>query len=238
MQIIQSRIELDNLVKSSGGPHYLYVLRHPDGIESHGAEGTPFYVGIGQGARLFSHEIQAKSSSQSSRKLDAIRQIWRDGKDVVRTIEGVYSSDPLNQEEALIRKIGRLVEGTGPLTNDQIYAPSDIMDGVQLRKYAAEQRAAGGVHVIPENFKFRYTPLDLGQIEPKNRSSVFGKIYSAVEASPKIRGEDLIYLLQGFDFSNNKSVYTENGRPCAIWLARYIEGAFYQKNRHLKVALP
>lgn len=238
MPTVQSHEDLRNLVEAGEGPHYLYILRYPDGLESHNGIGTPFYVGIGQGSRLFAHEIQARSSTQSTLKLDAIRHIWRDGGEVIRTVEGVYPFDPWNREEALINQIGRLADGSGSLTNDQKYAPSVIEDGVELRKYAAEQRAAGGVHEIPAKFKYHETRLTFGPVVPKSRGTVFGKIYSAVEASPGITGRDLIYLLQGFDFSNNKAVYTQHGRPCALWLARYIEGAFYKKNMHLQEYQP
>lgn len=55
--MIADRVALARLIaESGGGPHYVYLLRVPDGEPKFGGLGTPFYVGIGQGARLFAHE--------------------------------------------------------------------------------------------------------------------------------------------------------------------------------------
>lgn len=47
---ITDRADLAGFIAASGGgPHYVYLLRMPDGEPKFGGLGTPFYVGIGQG---------------------------------------------------------------------------------------------------------------------------------------------------------------------------------------------
>jgi hypothetical protein len=67
---IIDRADLERIVASSrGGPYYVYLLRKPDGEPKFGGIGTPFYVGIGRGLRLFDHEKEACDLSRLSIKL-------------------------------------------------------------------------------------------------------------------------------------------------------------------------
>ncbi|WP_161808752.1 GIY-YIG nuclease family protein [Tsuneonella troitsensis] len=196
--------------------------------------GTPFYVGIGQGLRLFSHEEEAKDPKRNSLKLETIRQVWSEGKEVIREIDGFHDVEPWDREEYLINEIGLVWSGTGPLTNAQVYASSAKKDGVELRKYA-DDHALGSVEEIPSRFKLADTKMMAGPQEPKSRTSVFGKIYTVAERNPGLTGRELVRALQNVDFTGNKSAYTQSGSVCAAWLVDYIEGAYFRNDRrHLQ----
>ncbi|WP_143075089.1 GIY-YIG nuclease family protein [Sphingobium sp. AP50] len=230
---IADRADLAQFIAASGGgPHYVYVLRVPDGEPKHGGLGTPFYVGIGQGARLFAHEEEARDPLRYSAKVETIRSIWAKGGEVVRTIDSVHIVEPWDREEELINSIGRLAEGAGPLTNAQTYARSVKLNGIEVRKYAADHAESGDANAIPAKFKLRHTRLMAGPREPLSRTSVFGKIYTVVEANPGVTGEDLIGLLKAVDFSGNKSAYTQGGQVSSSWLVGYIEGGYFRGDRH------
>ena len=237
--VIQTRQDLDTLLRAGNGPHYVYVLRQPDGKPCFGGIGTPFYVGIGQRGRLFEHEKAAREGSEAGSKIETIRSVWSRGQEVVRTIDSFHSKEPWIREAELIHEIGRLGEGTGPLTNPQTYAASHTHDGVELRKYAAEQLAAGGIEAIPAKFKLRQTRLMAGENVPKSLTSVMGKVYSTAASNPGVTGEELVYLLAKLDFSGNKSAYTQSGQVCASWICGYIEGAFFRNDKkHLQEFRP
>lgn len=231
MTRIDTPEDLRKLLQSGLGPHYVYVLRKPDGVVSHGGVGTPFYVGIGQRGRLFEHERAARDGTEQGPKIDVIRTIWSEGGDVVRTIEGFYANEPLLREAEVIHAIGRLADGNGSLTNLQTYARSHKMDGVEVRKYAAEQTQAGGVDAIPARFKLRRTRLRAGPRVPRSLSTVMGKVYQATLEHPGATGEELVAILSKFDFSDNKSAYTQGGQICASWLCGYIEGAYFRSDK-------
>ena len=235
MMKIQHLEDLTQALRSRPEKHYVYVLRYPDNVPIHGEWGTPFYVGIGQGNRLFSHEIAALLQGELSDKADAIRAITAAGKKVIRTIASFHTIEPFLEEAELIHLIGRKAERTGPLLNAQTYAPSSKMDGVEVRKYAEEQAAAGTFDAIPSNFRLRHVRLAPGPEIPKSRTSVMGKVFTAVEANPGITGEELLQVLQGEDFTGNKSPYTQSGKVCAAWLVGYIDGAcFHPRARHIR----
>jgi len=230
---VKNAAELQRVVqRAGGGPHYVYVLRWPEDME---ARGAPFYVGIGQGTRLFSHEDEARDTSRTSAKLAVIRQIWDAGKEVLRTIDSVHVMDPWDREEQLINSIGRRADGTGSLTNAQVYSRSTKVGGVELRKYAADHQITGDVNAPPPKFKLRNVRLMAGPRKPLSSTSVFGKIYEAAEAHPGVTGEKLLELLRDVDFFANRSAYTQSGKVSASWLAGYIEGAYFRGDRqHLQ----
>ena len=135
----------------------------------------------------------------------------------------------------MINSIGRLAEGAGPLTNAQTYAPSLKLNGIELRKYAADHAASGDANAIPAKFKLRHTRLMAGPREPLSRTSVFGKIYTVAEANPGVTGEEFVGLLSAVDFTGNKSAYTQGGQVSASWLVGYIEGGYFRSDRqHLQ----
>jgi hypothetical protein len=231
MTEVKTQADLNTLLQSGRGPHYVYVLRRPDGIECFGGLGTPFYVGIGQRGRLFEHEKAARERTEQGLKIDTIKSIWEAGQQVVRTIDSFHAKEPWIREAELIREIGRLADGTGSLTNPQTYSPSHTVDGVELRKYAQEQLSAGGVEAIPARFKLRNVRLEAGPNPPRSLTSVMGKVYSVARDNPGVTGEELVYLLAKLDFTSNKSAYTQSGQVCASWLCGYIEGAYFRSDK-------
>jgi hypothetical protein len=221
------------LQENSGTPHYTYLLRKPDGIVCLGGVGTPFYCGIGTGGRLFSHVKEVQKGMQKSRKAQVIAAILDEGKTVLHCIDGFFDKQPWDREEYLIRTIGQVKHGTGPLTNEQDYAPSYKLNGIELRKYATTD--VKDADTIPPGFDLRSVRLTTGSVEPKSRRSVHGKIYSVVEEHPGVTGEELVALLKRIDFSDNPSAYTQSGEVCAAWLCGYITGGFRRKDRrHLQ----
>lgn len=185
--------------------------------------------------RLFSHEEEARDPIRGSAKVEAIRSIWAAGGEVIRTIDSFHLSEPWDREEELINVIGRLADGSGPLTNAQAYAPSAKLNGVELRKYAAAHAETADANAIPTKFKLRTVRLKAGPNEPASASSVHGKIYAVAAANPGLTGEELVRVLGSVDFSANRSAYTQSGHVSASWLVGYIEGAYFRRDRqHLQ----
>ena len=226
--LIADQEHLSRLLAASHGRHYVYVLCKA----SEGTDLEPFYVGIGQGDRVFTHEAEARETTLESRKLHQIRALWRSGRDVVRVLDGIYESEPWQREEELINDFGLLKDGTGILTNEQRYARSHVVGGSELRKYASDGNE------LPQNFIRRNTRLKVGPEIPSSRTSVYGKICAVLESHPGVTGAELVELLLEVDFSRNKSAYTSTGNVSRPWLAKYIDGGFYQKNRCIQEYWP
>lgn len=232
---IPTREDLAAALHDRAEKHYVYVLRFPDNVPCFGGLGTPFYVGVGQRFRLFSHEEAALFGGEQSAKADAIRSIYEAGKMPIRTIDSFHDREPWIREAELIHEIGRKAEGKGPLLNAQTYAPSAKVGDVEVRKYVEVQSAAGSIDAIPHNFKLRSVRLMAGPNTPKSLTSVMGKVYSTALTNPGVTGEELVYLLAKLDFSANKSAYTQSGQVCAAWLCGYIEGAYFRRDKlHLQ----
>lgn len=216
---ISTAADLLKSLGSADGSHYVYVL-----CEAVNSADRPFYVGIGQGQRIFAHEDEARESQANSRKLQRIREIWERGEEVVRYLDSFHQVEPWNREAELINKWGLLKDGTGILTNEQRYAESGIQGSIVLRKYAEHGNR------LPPNFKSRSLRLLSGPRKPKGENSVYGKIYDKLDENPGVTGEQLVELLLSVDFSDNKSAYTQSGEINLPWLAKYIDGGFYKKN--------
>lgn len=235
--VVADKAHLRDLLDRGGRSYYTYLLRRPDGVACFNGRGTPFYVGIGRDMRMFSHVAQARDSDRTGRKVDAIQQILRLGGEVLHCIDSFHDREPWDREEALIRIIGQAKHGTGPLTNEQNYAPSLKLNGVELRKYAGDHR--GDIHSVPAKFKLRDTRLAAGPNEPRSRDSVFGKIFTVLDTHPGVTGLELVSLLSRIDFSGNKSAYTQSGDVCSAWLCGYIEGGFFRSDRrHIQAFNP
>ena len=180
--------------------------------------------------RVFEHERQAADDAVKSAKVHVLRAIAAARRDVVRQIEGFYEREPWGREEALINDIGRLADGKGPLTNDQDYARSVKIEGVELRKYAAEHVATSDLSAVPASFKLASTRLQVGPHTPRSSTSVFGKLFALLERNPGVTGAEFLSLALSLDFSSNKSAYTQSGTVCGSWVAGYIEGGFFRSD--------
>ena len=76
----------------------------------------PFYIGKGTKSRLFRH---LKELNRNPIKISKISKIKSDGKDpiILKILDNLTNEDSLKIEKRLIKKIGRIVNKTGPLTN-------------------------------------------------------------------------------------------------------------------------
>jgi len=220
---ITTEQELAEVLSESGKRFYVYVLYRP-----HANKGldTPFYVGIGQGNRLFAHEREARDPNAAGSKLEVIRGLWAKGLDIVRIIDSFHDREPWDREEALINQWGLLKDGTGLLVNEQRYARACTAEGgAELRKYAHHGNE------LPPNFRSRCRRLRSGPRRPANPDSVYGKICAVLDENPGTVGAELVELLLRVDFSANKSAYTKSGEVSRPWLAGYIDGGFYKRNQ-------
>lgn len=91
--------------------YYVYVLADSDS--------KPFYVGKGKADRAFQHETEAKGTIRRSHKLNVIRKLHREGRQILYAFSGFFSDEmaALSEERRLIVSIGRHDLKRGPLTN-------------------------------------------------------------------------------------------------------------------------
>lgn len=222
--LVRSASDLVALLSTSNR-FYVYVLCYPP----NGPTVRPFYVGIGQGERIFAHEREASDPTNISGKVIAIRGIQAEGQEVVRYVDAIFETSPWHREQELIAQFGLVKSGTGSLTNEQEYAGSFKVEGVELRKYALDGNA------LPANFLKRDVGLRAGPETPLNPLSVYGKICGVLRLHPGVTGAELVDLLLLVDFSGNNTVYAQNGQVSRPWLAKYIDGGFYAKNRCIQI---
>ena len=90
--------------------YYVYILK---------CKNTPFYIGKGCGARMYSHYTNAKNSNRTSPVLDKIRKMIKNEEKIQyeKVFESDDSSEALNKEIELISLLGRRNLGSGPLLN-------------------------------------------------------------------------------------------------------------------------
>jgi len=103
--------EVKALIESSEQYHYVYILKKPNGV--------PFYVGKGCGLRVLDHEHEASKTNYNSHKLNTIRKIISESKEVNYEIVNFFDieQEAFDLEIELISEIGRVDLKTGPLTN-------------------------------------------------------------------------------------------------------------------------
>jgi hypothetical protein len=228
--VVQSPNELAELLRAHGMQHYVYILRKPDGVESFGGTGTPIYVGEGNGARAFAHVREARvASSGRSLKLDSIREVEDAGTEVIHEIDSIGEGPLLQREADLILQIGTIRNGTGPLTNEQSYAPANAVDGRVMRKYANDGRS--DPLSIPSKFRVRHLRLMHGPNTPASATSVHGRLHALLVSNPGLTGEELLMLAAELDWSAHKSAYTQSGKVDLAWLIGYIDSAVFKANR-------
>lgn len=98
-------------LRESKKMHYVYVLADSDS--------KPFYVGKGVGNRVFQHEAEARGKILKTHKLNLIRKLHREGRQILYAFAGFFSDEvaALAEEQRLIVSIGRYDLKRGPLTN-------------------------------------------------------------------------------------------------------------------------
>lgn len=90
--------------------HYVYMLIDPSNNE-------PFYVGKGQGDRMY-HHTQPSQRKYNPLKAHRIKKILERGDDIVyKMIIFEDEQQAFNYEIELIKKYGKFCDGTGILTN-------------------------------------------------------------------------------------------------------------------------
>jgi len=215
-----NRSEMAELIKTEPNKHYVYVLQDHNGV--------PFYVGLGQGGRLFAHEEEAHDPTNFSAKCKRIRELLGSGGALVYQIDSWHDTTPWHREEELIRELEREHQ----LTNAQRYAPASEVGGVVLRKYSAAYAEGADVRAMPSDFPYANIKLQVGPNRPASKTSVFGRIYLVLEQNPGITGAELIDLLHQIDWSDVPSAYAEGRKEVSgKWLADYVRGGFYKKSQ-------
>ena len=216
--------ETRELIAKNPSKHYVYVLK--DDV------GSPFYVGLGQGNRLFQHEDEARDQGNNSAKCERIRDITEEGNEIDYEIDSFHDETPWHREEEVIRNLSNAYQ----LTNSQRYTPATETDGVVLRKYARVYEDGTDVSAIPPDFPFTNIRLAIGPNRPGPRAKVYGRIHAILESNPGITGAALIARLHTVDWSDVKSAYTEGrSKVCGKWIADYIRGGFYKKNQFISI---
>lgn len=94
--------------------YYVYDLIDP-------RNNQPFYVGKGQGGRMYNHVTMVRNSRRdhNTQKCEMIESIMNEGLEVIHSIVEWFDSDKeaLTYERDRIHSIGRVIDSTGPLLN-------------------------------------------------------------------------------------------------------------------------
>jgi Uncharacterized protein conserved in bacteria len=130
---------------------YIYKLVDP-------RNGEPFYIGKGQGNRMYAHEKQARTGVES-RKCDLIRELIEGGHEIVYAIDSRHSDETAAyaREKALVEQIGlknltNMVPGGGGVWPVRIVTPTWRTDKVMVPALAdiLKRHARGySVHLGP-----------------------------------------------------------------------------------------
>lgn len=104
--------------------YYVYALCDP-------RTNTVFYIGKGQGDRVFSHELDAESNEQNTEKLEKLRALAKEGLRVNRIIVhyGLSEKEAFAAESALINFVKKF--STGHLANQIAGHNADVAMSVE-----------------------------------------------------------------------------------------------------------
>jgi len=108
----------ESIANSSSGKYYVYGLYFPESMG-----GNCFYIGKGQGKRVYDHEKEARTGSCANRnKLVAIRSIWAKNEEVVRVVLAwfVDEKDALLYEAALVMLVGNLTNSMSARSGNSV----------------------------------------------------------------------------------------------------------------------
>lgn len=114
--------------------YYVYTLSDP-------RSGHVFYVGKGSGDRILAHEKEANGGAYSE-KCNRIREIWREGENVVREKVSHHAdeNEALDREEALIDLLG-IENLTNVLPGGKIGAEAYIARQAERQKRIEDREA-------------------------------------------------------------------------------------------------
>lgn len=162
-------------IKASPLRFYVYVMSRPDG--------RPFYVGKGNGRRIWVHESHTRMGKRGIR-FSIIRKIWYAGGAVAYQIASFheYEADAFAAEMRLIAEIGRRENG-GPLVNrtDGGEGPTGFTQEITPVMRAKISAALKGRKRAPEHIAAT-AASNLG----KKRSPEFSAKLSAILKSPGV----------------------------------------------------
>lgn len=82
-------------------------------------DNLPIYVGKGYDDRCNDHIRDAKNLNKESDKLNLLREILEEGLEpiIIKVLENVSEKEAFDKERYVIRVVGRVDKGLGPLTN-------------------------------------------------------------------------------------------------------------------------
>lgn len=116
-------------------------------VYCYAVDGTPRYIGKGRGNRIKEHLTRARRHLETGRTGETHWQRWlmkrlRLGQTVraAKLATGLTERQALDIERAEIARVGRLVDGTGPLLNDS--EGGDGMTSPDAKRIAARRWAA------------------------------------------------------------------------------------------------
>lgn len=189
-------------IENSKRKYYVYILRKPrtmkDKWTSEYPDGTPSYVGAGEGRRLATHENMAAApkgpafpltSKVNSHLMRTIDKIWRKGGqpryqlEFYRTREAV-----LDRERKLIKRIGRRHLKTGPLTNLREGGDGLVDPSQEVRRRIG--RATKKRLSDPENLRRLSQERRQYFSDPKNRAKQSLAIRKAYQENPSLLQEN------------------------------------------------
>lgn len=98
----------------------------------------PFYIGKGKGRRFYQHLINYKKRSTKNKHYDISAKIGEIVNNsyypiIIKIMENLCEKSALQIEEDIIRKIGRLIDNKGPLTNIAIGNSSPSFSGYKWK---------------------------------------------------------------------------------------------------------
>jgi hypothetical protein len=198
----------------------------------------PFYVGKGTKSRLLRH---LKEINRNPIKISKISKIRNEGKDpiILKILDKLTNEDSLKIEKRLIKKIGRVVNKTGPLTNyteggetylgykhqedylNRLHKPvvKYDLDGNIIGEYKSVKEAGEMNNIHPQTI----SQICNGGIKIYKDKYIF--LYKGVEFESRFRGKKEYPVIR-IDFNFNKKEYksaTEAADDINTTVSRIVE---------------
>lgn len=183
---------------------YVYALYYPNG--------DIFYVGKGKGRRIdVSARLPKKLNKGNYLKFKALKEIYSIGNEPIKKklLENVSEEDALEFEEGLIKKYGRLCDGSGILTNiikSSVLGNTGWIPSTETRNIWKKQRA--GVKQTTTHINKRVSKI-IGKTRSKRQK--YNCIVAKLKGSPVLKTcyLDIIKLFDNGKFI--ESIYNITG---------------------------